>query len=521
MARPNILIFMTDQQRADLRASRGFALDTMPFLDSWSRGGVDFGKAYTPNPVCLAARCSLFTGRYPSCHLVRSNQNVEDILYTRDILDVMKECGYVTALCGKNHTYRRPLVDFDYASPTGHLGLKEERCTSQGERELSRALDEESHFIDLTRPAPGGAEAQHPWRNVSDALSFIDRVKGSPFFLWVSLAEPHNPYQVPEPYFDMFPPEKLPPVATSEKDLEAKGYKYRFVADTWDKVLGKDHGDRLLRQRSNYYGMLRLIDDQFKRLIEGLEERGLSRTTIVIYLSDHGDFAGEYGLMRKGPELPEVLTRVPMVWRGPGIEARPADESHFVNIVDIFPTLCDMIGADVPFGVQGKSLAPLLRGRDIPEREFTSTYSESGYGGLYFDDGDGLTPQEEGACSGGWKTFDCLDTWTQCGTVRMARMGDWKIQVDMLGSGYLYNLASDPCEVHNLWDDPACLSAKAMMLEELVSLMLRASDPLPPPRRRYRYKRNPRGYWFEPFHVPGDTGIVKTDVKRFEPGDLC
>ena len=88
--RPNIVIVMTDQQRADLRRSCGYELDTMPFLDRWAEGGVDFARAYTPNPTCMPARVSMFTGRYSQSHRVRTNHNAEDALYTEDLLDVLK-----------------------------------------------------------------------------------------------------------------------------------------------------------------------------------------------------------------------------------------------------------------------------------------------------------------------------------------------------------------------------------------------------------------------------------------------
>ena len=112
--RPNIVIVMTDQQRADLRRGCGYELDTMPFLDRWAEGGVDFARAYTPNPTCMPARVSMFTGRYSQSHRVRTNHNAEDALYTEDLLDVLKKAGYTTALFGKNHSHRKP-EDFDRA----------------------------------------------------------------------------------------------------------------------------------------------------------------------------------------------------------------------------------------------------------------------------------------------------------------------------------------------------------------------------------------------------------------------
>jgi arylsulfatase A-like enzyme len=511
--KPNVVIVMTDQQRADLRKSRGYALDSMPFLDSWAKGGVDFACAYTPNPTCMPARVSMFTGRYPESHKVRTNHNAEDALYTSDMLEFLQKAGYVTALCGKNHSHHKA-EDFDFAETTGHLGHEGNRQLSGDEEEFAQFLDKTEHY-EIPVPAPGGVEVQHPYVNVSSAFSFLDtRPADRPFFLWLSFAEPHNPYQVPAPYYDLFPPETLPPLHTGPEDLAEKGAKYTWLRNAWAGIMGTEIENRIKRSRSNYHGMLRLIDDQFKRFIAGLDSRGLSGNTIIIFMSDHGDFAGEYGLIRKGAELPEVLTRIPFVWRGPGIKAQgvlPATETAngpCVNIVDIFPTLCDVLDLEPPFGIQGKSLCPILAGGDIPEKEYDTAYSESGFSGLYWDEKDDLDLFQEGALrkisadGRPYGFFDCLNTWTQCGEVRMVRKGRYKIQVDMLGTGYLYDLALDPFEVKNLFNNPGYLSVKADMLAELTSAILRACDPIPAPQRRYHVKSHPKGFWFH----PADTG---------------
>ena len=108
--------------------------------------------------------------------------------------------------------------------------------------------------------------------------------------------------------------------------------------------------------------MLRLIDDQVDRLMRNLETSGTLRNTIVVYLADHGDYFSDYGLMRKGVELPEVLTRIPMVWAGPGVQPQKGQHA-FVSIADVMPTLCEAMGAPFPAGTQGRSLWPLLRAR--------------------------------------------------------------------------------------------------------------------------------------------------------------
>ena len=496
--KPNILILMTDQQRWDLRKSRGYSLDTMPFLDSWAKGGVDFDRAYTPCPTCMAARVCMFTGRYAESHRVRTNHNAEDALYSEDMLEFLKTKDYAAALCGKNHSHH-PEKDFDFAETSGHLGHEGNwKPSSEAEETFAKFMDETRHMESNT-PSPGGIEVQHPYRNVSSAFKFIDsKPKEKPFFLWLSFAEPHNPYQVPEPYFDLFPPESLPPLKTGPEALASKGHKFSWIRNVWEKVLGPDIDKRIQRVRSNYHGMLRFIDDQFKRLIEGLDSRNLLENTIVIFISDHGDFAGEYGLIRKGPDLPEVLTRIPFAVRGPGIKAQGINNEACVSIVDIFPTICGILGEEIPFGVQGKSILPILKGDQYPKKEFETAYSESGFGGLYWNENDDLDLAKEGACPPDGKplAFDELNSWTQCGQVRMVRKGRYKIQLDMLGTGYLYDLETDPQEVKNLFADPAYITVKADMLKELSAAMLRAMDPIPAPRRRYHYKAHAMGYWF-------------------------
>lgn len=280
--KPNIIIVMTDQQRADLRRGAGYCLDTMPFLDRWAAGGVDFAKAYTANPTCMPARVSMLTGRYPESHKARTNHNGADALYTADLLDVLKGKGYTTALCGKNHTHRT-WEDFDYCAGTGHLNT-EGGQNNPPLTEANLAFEDfmkSTHFVDSDVPSPGGVEQQFPYKNVTAAFDFMDHHReDKPFFLWLSFAEPHNPYQVPEPYFDLFPPQSLPPVSAGTEALGEKGPRFPWIRQVWEEVLGKDIEKRTARMRSNYHGMLRLIDDQFARLIGGLEDRKLSDNTL-------------------------------------------------------------------------------------------------------------------------------------------------------------------------------------------------------------------------------------------------
>ena len=277
----------------------------------------------------------------------------------------------------------------------------------------------------------------------------------------------------------------------------------------WERVLGAEIEERILRARSNYHGMLRLIDDQFRRFMEGLSARGLRENTVVVFLSDHGDYVGEYGLLRKGVELPEVLTRVTMAWQGPGVRAGVLDDTHCVSLVDVLPTLCGMLNTETPFGVQGRDLGALLRGEAPPAGEFDVGYAENGYGGLYWQPQDALRYADDRCFTDG-KTFQCMSSWTLSGQMRMARKGDYKIQTDMMRNVKLFCLRDDPAELHNLWPDAAPERVKTDMLLALNTAMLRADDPLPAPHNRYRTKVHPRGYWQDSAYLAQDPGVRMT-----------
>ncbi len=488
--RPNFVIIMTDQQRADLCRREGFPLDTTPFLDKLARQGLWFNRAYSTMPACLPARVSMLTGRYPSATRARTNHNKEDATYSRDLIDILRDKGYRTALCGKNHSHLTP-ERVDHWFELGHAGGKGDD-RSDDEKAFDDYLLNLNHRADL-EAAPFPLETQCPWRAVSAAINWIESHDGGePFFLWLSFPEPHNPYQAPEPYFSLFPPESLPPTKTEASSLASKGFKFQ-----WTRHIGEvafdNYAEQLPRARANYMGMLRLIDDQVRRFVGFLEDQNLRDNTHLIFLSDHGDFVGEYGLARKGPELPEVLIRIPFSWAGPGIAAQPEPHEAHISLADIMPTICDFIDEPLPAGAQGRSLKPLLLGEDYPREEFSSVYAEHGFGGLHYTAEDEFDPAEDGLRPG--LAFDELNGWSQSGTMRMVRRGNWKLIFDMQGAGQLYDLRGDPLEERNLYGEPLLADVQSELLAELLAWTLRMQDPLPHPRRRYKFKSDLRNYW--------------------------
>jgi arylsulfatase A-like enzyme len=486
--RPNVVIIMTDQHRADVCAREGFSLDTMPFLDSLAREGVWFDRSYTSAPICAAARVSMLTGRYVSAHRCHSNWNMSDAVFGEDLFGVFRNRGYTTAMVGKNHSHLTP-DRVDHWVEAGHWSMVEDAPDEQTPRFNQFLRD-----IGLTalEPTPFPLEQQQPVRLVDAAQEWVltDGTGDRPFLLWLSFAEPHNPYQVPEPYYSMFPPESLPPTTSDETALADKSYPYQYNRARLEEAY-PPFDDVIPRARSNYFGMLRLIDDQVKRFVEFLDAQGLRDDTIIVFTGDHGDFVGEYGLLKKGPELPESLTRIPLQFTGPGIIARPSAHPAHVSITDILPTLCDAIGADLPDGIQGRSLWPMLTGRDYDEDTFRSVCAEQGIGGKHITEDDDYDPTQDGftpATADGWGDFDELNTVTQSGHMRMVRKGDWKLILGRGGSVQLYNLADDPAEMTDLSGRPDLALRQLDMVEELLEWLMLVKDPLPTPGPRYTPK---------------------------------
>ncbi len=492
-ARPNIVIIMADQLRADIFGREGYPLETTPSMDRLARQGTWFDRAYTAAPASAPARVSMLTGRFPSATHVKSNHNIPDAYYTQDLFDVARESGYRTALIGKNHSHLTP-DRTDYWNIYDHDGQRPPLEEDSPEAGFDRFLRSLSMYTSL-EPSPGGVETQQPYRMVGDATQWIGSLDGDPFLLWMSIPEPHNPYQVCEPYYSMFPPESLPPM-TIAADRKVKGAEYEQLAEMM--ALGHvGYEENLQRLRSIYLGMTRMIDDQIGRLMDNLMELGVYDNTIIVFISDHGDFAGEYGLMKKGVGLDDCLVRIPMQWTGPGIAASSAPHKAHVSIVDIFPTACEIMGAEIPAGVQGRSLWPLLTGQPYPGEEFSAVMAQDGYGGMYYTKEDSEDYIGEGAVRKEKGFFDELNTWSQSGTMRMLRSGDWKLVYDMDGNGLLYNLAKDPSEMNNLFGSPEYAGIRNQLIETLLRWEISTADPLPLPRARYWFKSNPHNYLFK------------------------
>lgn len=495
---PNIIFIVADQLRAAFTKAQGYPFDTMPAVDALAAAGARFPNAYATFPACVPSRTSMLTGRWPEAHRVRMNNAADDAYYSSDVYDVAKAQGYRTGLAGKNHTYRKPeSLDFwrEYSHVAGYIPPNSPPAYAAFDAWM-RKLGAPNMSLE---PTPFPLEVQYPVRIVNDAIEFIESSGSKPFLLQVSFPEPHAPQQVPQPYWDMFPPDKVPERKAGPEALAKLGFRARWLYDL--EQLVEEPDDRHWRRYvATYLGQMRMVDDQIARLIAHLRKTGRMNNTLIVFLADHGDYVMDYGLGRKGVGIPEALIRIPMVFAGAGVRRGSGLDGVFTSNADVMPTLCEAMGAGIPIGVQGRSLWPLLRGEPYPAEEFRSIYAGTGLGGLFYDEADAaaVAPKRSAATR---TENDTLNKVTQAGYQKMVRMGPWKLIYDMMGYGQLYHLPSDPLELDNRFGKPDVAKPQAALMAELAMWTIRSQDSLPtgPQNAKYQTKWARPHNWYAPY----------------------
>lgn len=478
MSRPNLMVIMTDQQRADFFQGQGFGLDTMPYLESLRQRGVWFQSAYTSMPICTPARISMLTGRYPGAHGVIANWPEPQPRFGVDLATLLRKEGYELALFGKNHSHLKS-NSFDVWREYNH----ENGTPRLGKEQLDTAFNE--WIIELgawvgKEATPFPLECQFPVRIVDDTLSWLAQSHDSPWFAWVSLPEPHSPVQAPEPYYSLFPLEHIPPPAAGPQAIQEKNLQWRYQYETI-RHYHPEMDSLWQRYRASYCGMLRLIDDQLNRLVSFMDSNGMLENTLVVFLSDHGEFCGDFGLYRKGLALPECTLRIPMLWLGGLVKPTSGFHPAYVSITDVFPTLCEAIGVSIPSGVQGRSILPLLKGEPYSVKEFSSVFAELGVGGKVLGKSDSLD------------FGDKADTFfvrgvarTNFDGTRMATSGyrravvknGWKLIYDLDLPLELYHIEVDSNELFNQAQNSEFSSICQDLLNELLYWCVRLDDNL-------------------------------------------
>ncbi|MFW6599092.1 sulfatase-like hydrolase/transferase [Propionibacteriaceae bacterium Y2011] len=441
--RPNIVIFMTDQQRgATILPGRHRA--HTPHVDRLMSEGVTFPRAYTVSPHCCPSRASFLSGLHPSEHGVWNNVNVANALSrgprsgVRMWSESVAESGYRLGFTGKWHVSNT-------AGPADH-GWEEWGVTARGSGAADRSEEEQREHAmrrQLTtlarrmrddlghrRPGeiirPGYPEyvhySVHPdafgdQRVVDSATEFIGQAAAGeePWMVYVGTLGPHDPYQPPQEFLDMYDVNDVELPGSFTDPMTDKPALYSRIRDRFDQLTEAEHREAL----RHYLAFCSYQDALFGQVHAAVAAAGQLSNTIFVYLSDHGDYAGDHGLWGKG--LPSFASayHIPLVIGGaPLDEAVHGTRSELpAMITDVGPTLLELCGVTPRHPMSGLSLADALQGTAPAAR-------------------DELVFQTNGNES--------------YGNQRIVMTPRWKLVVNYFDHDELYDLESDPEEMRNL-----------------------------------------------------------------------
>jgi len=372
--RPNIILFMTDQQRGDHLGCDGHPVLETPHLDELAARGTRFRHAYSAVPSCLPARATLLTGMdqwHTGILGMGKGQGPVHNRFQYTMPGQLAEAGYHTCCAGKNHFeparalngYHQCLLDesgrmrdsdyqrwFNAHAPAG-AGFRDHGV------DWNSWVARPFHLPEYLHPTHWTAQT---------AFDFLTRRDpGKPFFLKCSFVRPHSPYDPPQPYWDMYKDREMPePFAADWSDDWHGEPDTQNETNAWR---ARRSAEETRRARAAYAGSVTFIDHQIGWLLQEFSrfDREAYRNTLIVFLSDHGDMLGDHHLWRKTYAY-EGSARVPMIvtpplnWDVPRGQVR----DEVIELRDVMPTLLEAGGAAIPETVDGRSMMPLVHARD-------------------------------------------------------------------------------------------------------------------------------------------------------------
>lgn len=372
--KPNILILMSDEHRFDVSGFSGNEIVRTGNLDRLAREGVVFDNAYTPSPVCIPARQCIAAGQYPrTCGVECFGEDLKPNY--RTFARIFSEQGYHTAACGKlHHLGLDQMQGWRYRiAPDADVAVNY-YLKQAGKADAVYQFDTSVKWDDkkeILRAGPGNpVHAREDRLTVEGAKNFIykyfvdsfyDRPKREePLLLYVGLQNPHYPYIAEEKLFNYYLNRVEP-----YKNTRPSAHPFLGRCSNCPPLtIGKDVTERdVKRAMAAYYANVETADMQFGQIMDCLEEAGEDLDDwIIIYTSDHGEMLGEHSIWEK-QRFYEGSVRVPLIIRYPA-RFTGGRCSKNVNLIDLYATLCDFCGFDVPQGLESRSLKGLLLGEE-------------------------------------------------------------------------------------------------------------------------------------------------------------
>ncbi|GLB69499.1 sulfatase-like hydrolase/transferase [Arthrobacter mangrovi] len=438
MSTHNVLLLMSDQHSPYIMGCYGNDHASTPNLDALAARGTVFDAAYTPSPICVPARASLATGRF--AHDTGNWDNAAPFTGTEAASWATRlgENGIPVTTFGKLH-YRAP------EDPTGFKNQVLPLHVKNGVGDLTQLLRGEQPPTPglramVEQAGPGESDYTRYDRDVAVAAAewiVQQPSSGQPWCAVVSLVSPHYPLIAPVEYYERFIKEDLPPRPGSDPrqwDHHPAPSEYRSKS-CLDEPLDPE---TVRRATAAYYALVAFMDAQMGRVLKALKDSGQTENTTVIYLSDHGESLGSHGFWFKST-LHETAVRVPMIIADAAVKGRRRCTTP-ASLVDVFPTMLEQFG--VPLspedkGIRGTSLRRLAREPEDPERQVFAEYHAVHSSSASF----------------------------------ALRRGRWKLHHHVGHPSRLFNLVTDPDELHDLAGKPEFAPVLAQLEEDLSGIV--------------------------------------------------
>ncbi len=490
-----------------------------PNIDKLAKDGVAFTNCFTVNPVCAPSRCCIFTGQYVHSNAHRSLYQLLEP-YEENLFKFLKLKGYNVVWFGRNDLFTKSASKLSFSKQFNMMNpflkkflpdilsykffksiLKSNLLKDLLFLRRNRIYDVNPYFFleypfikELLgkhfklNPYP----LDHPLRKsfyfgrrdevqaldldhfiTKNVLKFLDYRPKSPFCLYIAMNFPHPPYTVEEPFFSMYRREKIPDPIRTQFDDKPKYMRLMYERYGLNKLNIED----LKEIKATYFGMISRLDYHFGLIINKLKEIGEYDNTAILFLSDHGDYAGDYGLTEKWPVgFQDCLVNIPLIIKPPNMTNKNLIIDELVQSIDIFPTILEFARIKTPYTHFGKSLYPLIKQETISHR--SAVFAEGGYNqrepqcfefqvydhkipiiGIYYDKID--------------ISYEFPETVSRS---VMIRTKDWKLILRNGQKNELYDLKRDPYELNNLIDDDYYKNTISELKDMLLKWYINTSD---------------------------------------------
>jgi len=464
--KPNVLFIISDQHNAKVLGHKNHPDVKTPNLDRMAEKGVRFDNAITQNPICTPSRVSWLSGQY--CHnhgyYALSGPTPRGL---PTVLGHFRQAGYRTAAIGKIHCPEYWVEDdcdvFHETAGCSKGGRSKEYATYLEERGLTELEDQSAmqEFGERGRQTVEGRpskvsyeDGQEGW-SVRQAMQFMESCtrEEKSFIMQVGLPKPHQCYTPAQEFWDIYDESRLTLPPNADYEMKDKASHLRRRADAWrtqkwQLFEPKTFEAGRLRKLHGYLGSVSHVDHAVGELLDWLKANNIDKNTIVIYSSDHGDYACEHGIMEKAPGIcSDAITRIPFIWCWPGHVKEGHVVTDLVETVDLVNTLCSLAKLEPMETADGKDISHLLRGETAEVHKIAVTEF----------------------------------AWS-----KSVRKGKYRLvyyPLDMFvddypeGFGELYDLEADPWEMRNLYFELEYQELTREMKQDLLDWLITTTRP--------------------------------------------